>query len=381
MLVYDLQCALFGNEYFSQASRVVFKDPNISDGDKMSAGEDPDGTSAEGAVEVTREGISAVSENESAKESKPGITDNERYTFGRPFNLPEELKNGNISEKAGEFVRQWSVAEEALKSLYEYDAYTYIHTVQMLNEGCIIVENEFEKIKRIVESGKNEEVDNKFDLTDTDLKIMMFGAIVFHDWGKTRVDRKILNSPDKLDALQTQEMRRHPMETVDIIVSKIIDRVYLKDRTKKMKAQDLVRNILDSDDYPEEKRLLQMAYMAVSHHNYYSARDKYPSAEEISEILPDYNIWLESSGREQAIILAIFDVTDALLSDRPYKSGMLEEDAKVVLNKIFLENPNDKEKYGKIVDCILESWEKMRGADEYTEKRKKEQKRAKNNQK
>ena len=84
-----------------------------------------------------------------------------------------------------------------------------------------------------------------------------------------------------------------------------------------MKAQDLVRNILDSDDYPEEKRLLQMAYMAVSHHNYYSARDKYPSAEEISEILPDYNIWLESSGREQAIILAIFDVTDALLSDRP----------------------------------------------------------------
>lgn len=305
----------------------------------------------------------------------------EHYTFGGPFNLSKELENGNISEKAGEFVRQWPVAEEALRSLYEYDAYTYIHTVQMLNEGCVIVDEKFDEIKKIIDEGKGDSADKRFELTEEGLRIIIFGAIVFHDWGKTRVDRKILNFPDKLDALQTQEMRRHPMETVDIIVSKIIDRVYLKDRTKKMKAQDLVRNILGSDDYPEEKRLLQMAYMAVSHHNYYSARDKYPSAEEISEVLPDYNIWLESSGREQAIILAIFDVTDALLSDRPYKSGIPEEDVKVVLNKIFLENLNDKEKYGKIVDCILESWEKMRGADEYTEKRKKEQKRAKNNQK
>lgn len=34
-------------------------------------------------------------------------SDNERYALGEQFDLDQEIKNGNISAKAGEFIRRW----------------------------------------------------------------------------------------------------------------------------------------------------------------------------------------------------------------------------------------------------------------------------------
>ena len=92
----------------------------------------------------------------------------------------------------------------------------------MLNEGVRIIDDNFEELKRIVESGKSGKADERFNLTDTDLKIIFFGAIVFHDWGKTKVDRGILNYPGRLSPFKTKEMQKHAMGTVDIVVSEII---------------------------------------------------------------------------------------------------------------------------------------------------------------
>lgn len=403
------------------------------------------------------------------------------YALGEGFDLHSEIENGNISAAAGEFIREWPVIEDTLRSLYEFDAYSYIHTVQMLNEGCRIVDEKFSEVMDAVKAEMPDKMDERFSFTETDLKNIFLGAIAFHDWGKTTVNEDVLNFPGKLTSAMFNEMKKHPMGTVDIAVSEIIDKLYpdvrIRELTQKnkvlreanneaggvlaeidgiiskasrdndiqedlktfaeevkvsinaisevnsnaerlMPAVQVVIDAISAEDYdlarekrgdvevivneireanrgpmeevqskikepvneiltggghPKEKLLLQMLYLAASHHG----MKRYPSTDDIGGVLPDYEKWLESSGGEQAKILAMLDVTDALRSVRSYRGAMKQDMAQKILSWDFLcgkgskeEDPVLAQKYKHILESIWNLWEKMKNSDEYTESRK-----------
>jgi HD-GYP domain-containing protein (c-di-GMP phosphodiesterase class II) len=433
---------------------------------------------AEDVAKKTRISIPAIEEGVLAKND----ADNKRYAFGEKFDLNREIENGNISAEAGKFIREWPIAEEILSNMYEetmgdlceYDGYTYIHTVQMLNLASGMTNAEFDEIRKAIEfSGKK---DKRFDFAESDFRDIFLGAIVFHDWGKTRIDRDILNYPESggLPSDMYREMKKHAMGTVDILVSEIVGSVYtgidikepvernrilreinneakyivdeinriigmafgggniekdlqcfaedavtfidiiskinpgaeklrvdmqvainaisngdyymakkhmnnineIVDGIKEVNRQSMrkiqhkikkqINDILTGNRHDKEKKLFQMVYLAASHHH----AKKYPTHEELDGVLPDYKIWFESSGEDQATILAIFDVADALLSPRAYKEGMDEVKARELVDKIFLYEQSSREKYEGIIQFVFDYWEKMQGADEYTKRRK-----------
>ncbi len=478
------------------------------------------------------------------------VGDNERYAFGGKFDLDREIGNGNISAEAGEFISRWPIAEDilrnqyesALKESFEYDGYTYIHTVQMLNLVAGLTDAEFASITEAIKVPG--EKDERFAFEEADFRDIFLGSIVFHDWGKAKVDINVLNYPGSLNSFRRNTIIRHPIGTADVVISRIFDGIdsniglgdlldenrrlresnneasYLLDEIDKLiavgKARALVENTLSGEPvdlqsqyfteairaiskvnpsviwklgggmkdvskvlaienedliaasvnklkkildgfleedidlgasvdiilkknsreaeelkvemqtvvatnadersniaislkarveaivndikeanrgimeemqaeikepindiligggHPEAKKLLQMVYIAASHH--YSG-NKYPSLEDMSRVLPDYETWLESSGREQAIVLEIFDVADAIFSERSYKKPRDVEDTRDALVRSFLCKKNSEErdpnlkKYEKIIQYVLGHWKEMQGAGAYTKAR------------
>ncbi|MGE0556418.1 MAG: HD-GYP domain-containing protein [Gemmatimonadales bacterium] len=102
-------------------------------------------------------------------------------------------------------------------------------------------------------------------------------AALLHDIGKLGVSNAILDKPGKLDDAEWAAMRRHPAYTFEIL-----DRV---------------------------KRFQPLAEMAASHHERMDGNGYHRelTAERLSR---------------PARILAVADVTEALLADRPYRKGL-----------------------------------------------------------
>jgi len=83
-----------------------------------------------------------------------------------------------------------------LSKLQDFDEYTFMHCVNVSTFSLII--------------GK------ALHYTQNELKKLGVGAL-FHDVGKTRVDKKILNKPGKLDAGELMVIRKHPIFSVELL--------------------------------------------------------------------------------------------------------------------------------------------------------------------
>jgi HD-GYP domain-containing protein (c-di-GMP phosphodiesterase class II) len=351
---------------FFQENRLIFADNPENGG---GGGEDPpekmllqEGVdTAEDMRGVIR---GAVSEGE-VKPRKGG-----QYPMGKVFSLQEE--KGRLSEKAIDFLAEWSQAVEVLKDLYEYDAYSYIHTVQMLNEACILVDEKFSELQSLVTPQEKTEVNSRFDIPSEKLRDVLIGSIVFHDWGKRDIDSDVLNYPGKLLGERKEEMERHPMETLKAMMPSLIGReIGEKSNNEEIKMK--LSEILDADGFSRNKMQLIMAYISVSHHCYKKNRDndkEYPKLEDIEKVLPGYTEWLNSGGEELATVTALFDVNDALRSERSYKVPMKDE--KKIRDILALETLTDEiePRYQTLIQWLADNWYIMPGSDKYTRDRK-----------
>lgn len=124
---------------------------------------------------------------------------------------------------------------------------------------------------------------------DFKLKELGLGAIL-HDIGKTKIDKYILNKPDDLTSEEYEEIKNHPAYGFAIL-----------------------RNY---DDMP-----LLSAHIAYQHHERWDGQG-YPRNLEGEEI------------HEYARIVAVADVYDALIADRPYRPAYTVNQALTVLKRM-----------------------------------------------
>lgn len=137
------------------------------------------------------------------------------------------------------------------------------------------------------------------------IETLRFGGIL-HDIGKVVVHRDILNKPDTLDSDEMKVMRRHP------------DVGYLLCQ-------------------PIEKTL-DLSLESIRHHHEKLDGSGYPDG------LKGEDISME------ARIMAVVDIYDALITDRPYRKGIPEETALKILCQQAREGKLDN----KVVDCLME---------------------------
>lgn len=152
-----------------------------------------------------------------------------------------------------------------LAKLDTFDNYTYSHCV---NVAALAV------------------VFGRFLDLDHDTLMTLGLAGLFHDLGKTKVPRRILNKPGRLSALEFKEIQLHPVYSRDILAKQSVDDVILR--------------------------------AAIEHHEKYNGSG-YPLG-----LTPD-------KVGSMARILSLADVFDALTSRRPYKESMLTNKALSVM--------------------------------------------------
>ncbi|MBC7076240.1 MAG: HD-GYP domain-containing protein, partial [Syntrophomonadaceae bacterium] len=124
---------------------------------------------------------------------------------------------------------------------------------------------------------------------DLKLRDLGIGALL-HDIGKTKIDKEILNKPDDLTKEEFNEIKKHTVYGFKIL------RQY--------------------DDIP-----LLSAHIAYQHHERWDGQG-YPRG------LSDKNI------HEYARIVAVADVYDALLADRPYRPSYTVNQAITILKRM-----------------------------------------------
>ena len=315
---------------FFQENRLIFADnPEKKEGQEEGEQEKTHAEEAGDVAEKVRERTSSVPPIPPSAPTDPEKT--KLYPMGEKFDLGNEVNvTRNISKEAAEYLdRLPAEATEALRDLYEYDGYSYTHTVQMLNEGCVLLNNE-EYLDAIKKAGMPE------GLTDEELKLIFMGAIAFHDWGKREINRKVLVKEDKLDDDEFDLMKTHVMHTAQILTK----------NPPKTKSPELAKH---------------MTYAAVSHHRHraYIMQDKdYPKEDEIELLMPGYIEWFGQSGEGISNILAMMDINDAIRSNRPYMDAEDKEVAIKMLKINFLQG-EDKDKYKDAVDAVAENWEMM----------------------
>jgi HD-GYP domain-containing protein (c-di-GMP phosphodiesterase class II) len=120
------------------------------------------------------------------------------------------------------------------------------------------------------------------DFTKEELYALGLGAIL-HDIGKIFVPKEILNKPDKLDSKEWYMMRKHPIKGFE----------FLKEKFK-----------LPAESYKG----------IIMHHERWNGSG-YPKEHAYNEIT------------KYARVIAVADVYDALISDRPYRKGLLPSEA------------------------------------------------------
>jgi len=148
-------------------------------------------------------------------------------------------------------------------------------------------------------------IGQKMGLSVKGIESLRFGGIL-HDIGKVAVHRDILNKPGTLGSDEMKVMKRHP------------DVGYLLCQ-------------------PFEKTL-DLSLEAVRHHHEKLDGSGYPDG------LKGEDISME------ARIMAVVDIYDALITDRPYRTGIPEEKALIILCQEAREGKLDKE----VVNCLME---------------------------
>lgn len=160
-----------------------------------------------------------------------------------------------------------------LSKLQDFDEYTFMHCVNVSTFSLIV--------------GK------ALHYTRNELKNLGVGAL-FHDIGKTRLDKKILNKPGKLDAEEMKLIHQHPVFSVE-----------------------LLREIPGMN--------MESMRVALEHHERISGKG-YPRGLKGSEI--------SVFGQ----IAAIADVYDAMTTDRVYQKKLLPYAAVSYIYRMSKEN-------------------------------------------
>ena len=201
---------------------------------------------------------------------------------------------------------------------------------------CDVLEKRDEKMHRHVERIQiflrilvNELIDSKTyldEISGWDLSLVL-PAAQFHDVGKIRVSDSILNSTEKLSSEELNLLKRHCIEG-EKIISMIIDRV-------------------------KDDGFFHHAMMFAGYHHEKWNGSGYPRG------LTEENIPLE--GR----IMAIADVYDALVSERPYRKSFSHKKAVEIIEKgsSISFDPHIVEAFLDTADNFSEACERLRGED------------------
>jgi putative two-component system response regulator len=195
-------------------------------------------------------------------------------------------------------------------------------TLKKLNNNLASIENVLFSLANTVEAkdsytqGHVERVSHlavgvgkKMSLTKRELEALRFGGAL-HDIGKIAVPSEILNKPGPLDPEEWEIMKTHP---------DLGCKICLPLKKNLGSALDVIRyhhEKLDGSGYPDGLK-----------------------GEEIPNV---------------ARVMAIVDIYDALITDRPYRKGMTKDKALRILREEAQEGKLDKE--------ILEKLEEMIGA-------------------
>ena len=249
MFIACKQFALRDYPHFFQESRLIFADSKDKDQDSEKTivlpapPKEPTFPEATGdLIEATRTDIPAA-----GSDVHPPV-------FGGSFDLKKEEERGHISPEAADFLRQHDMALEVVQAQYEYNVYTYLHTVQMLNVSCILMADHAEGILKKVNSKKTE-ADPRFYVADEDMQDVFLQAIVCHDWGKIKVPEDVLDDPNKLEGVRSRIMHSHPVRTMELFLARLIAK---KEPTSGI-AEQLEENRKLREGLEEAKRFSKLA--------------------------------------------------------------------------------------------------------------------------
>lgn len=181
--------------------------------------------------------------------------------------------------------------EQTISTLFyllkAHDAYTYYHSLRIADLSVLLAEN--------------------LNLDQTKIEKVYYSALI-HDLGEMWISKDILQKPDKLSPLETEEVKQH---------------------TKKLEL------LFAGNDFFSE-----FVEIAKYHHEYLDGSGYYGKK--------NYDISILSR------ILTVAEVTDALLSNRPWRKALNIEDAPKVLLKMVQDGKLDKTVVETVIKIIPE---------------------------
>ncbi|MFP4111519.1 MAG: HD-GYP domain-containing protein [Candidatus Woesearchaeota archaeon] len=145
-------------------------------------------------------------------------------------------------------------------------------------------------------------IGHSLDLSDKEMRLLSEGAFL-HDIGKINIPKPILEKPGHLTQEERDVIKTHPYEGY----------------------------LITSPFYPQE-----VADIVLLHHAS-KKMDPYPEDDFINSHIIDrnYDILSEKDTRTLAEIVALADLFDALLTDRPYKKVYSKSSARDIITEEF----------------------------------------------
>jgi HD-GYP domain-containing protein (c-di-GMP phosphodiesterase class II) len=196
--------------------------------------------------------------------------------------MNENLQN-IVEERTQKIVKLQNSILKTMSNLVEYRDFVTGGHIERTQYGVNLLLDEIKKQKLFAET-----------INDWDMNLIL-QSVQLHDVGKIAISDLILNKPARLTKEEYDEMKKHT-----VVGFKIIERI--------------------EADSGESELLNHAKIFALTHHEKWDGTG-YPHG------LCGDNIPLQ--GR----IMAIADVYDALISDRPYKKALTHEDAvKIIID-------------------------------------------------
>ncbi len=187
---------------------------------------------------------------------------------------------------------------ESLTSI-EYVLFSLAKTVEAKDE---YTQGHVERVSKLaITLGK------KMELSDKEMKALRYGGIL-HDIGKIAVPCDILNKPGPLSSEEWEVMKSHPVVGYNICL-------------------------------PLKKKL-GYALEVIRHHHEKLDGSGYSDGLKNEEI------------SMAARIMAVVDIYDALITDRPYREGMFLEKAVEILNQEANDGKLDKVVVGHLIEVV-----------------------------
>jgi putative two-component system response regulator len=223
------------------------------------------------AVYILISGITLVFET--SRRNKDKI--NKKLTW-KIMGINANLQN-IVEERTQKIVKLQNSILKTMSNLVEYRDYVTGGHIERTQYGVNLLLDEIKRQKLF------EEIINDWDMD------LILQSVQLHDVGKIAISDLILNKPSQLTKEEYEEMKKHA-----VFGFKIIERM--------------------EEDSGESELLNHAKIFALTHHEKWDGTG-YPHG------LHGDNIPLQ--GR----IMAVADVYDALISDRPYKKALSHEDA------------------------------------------------------